>query len=92
MKTVGEKSSVSSNLTVSAKILKRSVVIGKPKFDYNDEVFFEIDGKKIIGNIYIIDAYGTFFDPSDVSYDIITGEGDDKILYKHISEKRVTKK
>ena len=46
MKTVGEKSSVSSNLTVSAKILKRLVMIGKPKFDYNDEVIFEIDYKK----------------------------------------------
>ena len=58
------------------------------KFDFGKEGFFE-------GNIYIIDKYGTFEDPSDVSYDIMVepedskGKFDTQCLFKHVSEKYV---
>ena len=64
-------------------------MIGQPKFDYNEEVEFTIDGKTKVGKIYIIDKYGTFFDNSDVSYDVMVES--ENILYKHISEKCVKK-
>ena len=61
-------------------------MLGKPKYKYGDKVSFTIEGKKITGEVYIIDEYGTFFDKSDVSYDIMC----DNILYKHVNEKLVT--
>ena len=62
---------------------------GYPKFDYDDVVCFEIDGNQKIGTICIIDRYGTFFDDSDVSYDILVES--ENMLYKHIKEPRVQK-
>lgn len=58
-------------------------MLGIPKYNYKDKVRFlypefdengNITGKEIeiVGEIYIIDKYGTFSDPSDVSYDILT--------------------
>lgn len=61
----------------------------KPKFNLNDVVSFSLCGKKKQGIIYIIDKYGTFFDKSDVSYDILVDE--ENMLYKHINEKFVEK-
>lgn len=65
---------------------------GKPKYDYGQMVRFTIsdqEGNSIekIGTIEIIDRYGTFFDSSDVSYDILVE--DEKCLYKHITERQV---
>lgn len=69
-------------------------MIGKPKYDYGQKVEFEIDGKKLQGVVYIIDKYGTFFDDSDVSYDIMVGDvmndPDNACLYKHVREDFVT--
>ena len=66
---------------------------GKPKFKYGDSVKFTvtIDGveTEFIGTIYIVDAYGTFFDSSDVSYDIMSTFKGRETLFKHISEKYV---
>lgn len=62
---------------------------GKPKFDFDEEVAFTVDGKEKVGKIFIIDKFGTFFDDSDVSYDILVES--ENALYKHISEKRVRK-
>jgi len=67
-------------------------MIGKPKYNYNDEVKFTIDNKEYKGKIYIIDPYGTFEDNSDVSYDIMVqdfGEKHEECLFKHISEKLI---
>jgi hypothetical protein len=60
---------------------------GHPKFNYEDKVKFKLAGQDeyIYGTIYIIDKYGTFFDNSDVSYDIMTED----CLYKHINERLV---
>lgn len=62
---------------------------GKPKFDFDEEVAFTVDGKEKVGKIFIIDKFGTFFDDSDISYDILVES--ENTLYKHISEKRVRK-
>lgn len=64
-------------------------MIGCPKFDYNETVSFDIGNETKVGKVYIIDRYGTFFDDSDVSYDIMV-EGEN-MLYKHINEKFVKK-
>lgn len=68
-------------------------MIGQPKYNYGDKVSFKFptpDGVDTFeGTIYIIDAYGTWDDPSDVSYDILSKS--ENCLYKHISEREVTK-
>lgn len=76
-------------------------MIGKPKFKHGDKVKFVLEDKEYIGEIWIIDKYGTFDDDSDVSYDIMVKdafkEGDDyyhpnknnDCLFKHITEKEV---
>lgn len=67
-------------------------MLGKPKFEYGQKVRFTItdqNGNSIekIGTIEIIDRYGTFFDTSDVSYDILVE--DENCLYKHITERKL---
>lgn len=64
-------------------------MLGHPKFQLNDIVIFTLGGEEIKGKIYIIDAYGTFFKPDDVSYDIMDIE--ERVLYKHIPESCVKK-
>ena len=36
-------------------------MIGNPKYKYGDKVVFNCGGEKIVGEIYIIDAYGDYF-------------------------------
>lgn len=63
-------------------------MIGKPKYKENDKVEFTIYENEVRkGVIYVVDKYGTFFDKSDVSYDIYVEE--ENMLYKHINEKYV---
>ena len=66
-------------------------MLGKPKYKLGDNVKFTVfnDGQKLQkeGYIYIIDPRGTFFDKSDVNYDIMVDE--ENCLYKHINEKNV---
>ena len=70
---------------------------GKPKFKHGDTVQFTLGDKTLMGEVYIIDAYGTFDNPSDVSYDIMVKNyqiedrepGD--VLFKHITESEVSK-
>lgn len=65
---------------------------GKPKFNYGDKVEFTLSDGTYQGKIYIIDKYGTFEDPSDVSYDIMVdnwGPKKEQCLFKHITEKLV---
>lgn len=66
-------------------------MIGKPKYKENDKVEFElIENEVHKGVVWIVDKYGTFFDKSDVSYDIYVEE--ENMLYKHINEKYVKRK
>lgn len=64
----------------------------KPKYDINDNVTFTIDDMVFTGTIVIVDAYGTFENPNEVSYDIIAvWEGRDT-LFKHIGEHMILRK
>ena len=58
-------------------------MLGMPKFRKGQSVEFTISGKLVQGRIAIIDAYGTFEQDEEVSYDIFST---DNILYKHIRE------
>ena len=64
---------------------------GFPKYKIGDKVHFEftVEDKKYSenGEVVIVDKYGTWFDDSDVSYDIKLEDGS---WWKHISEKYVS--
>ena len=64
-------------------------MIGKPKYNYDDKVEFDISDKTVKGYVYIIDKYGIWEDNSDVYYDIMTF--DETMLYKHIKEPNLRK-
>ena len=59
-------------------------MVGEPKYKRGQFVRFEISGEIMEGTIEIIDTYGTWEDPSDVSYDILCMN--ENMLYKHIRE------
>lgn len=65
----------------------------KPKYNKGDVVKFKVKLMThetiYIGEIFIIDAFGTFADNSGVSYDIMVGRNENKTLYKHVNEKFV---
>lgn len=69
-------------------------MLGKPKFKLGDQVQFMLNDEGLIhGKVYIIDAYGTFEDDSDVSYDVIVenyGPKKEECLFKHINEKIIS--
>ena len=66
-------------------------MVGYPKYKLGDIVVFKInDNETKTGTVAVVDTYGTFFDDSDVSYDIRNKE--EKMLYKHFSEKYIIKK
>lgn len=56
---------------------------GKPKYKVGDRVRFEFNGELVEGTIWVVDAYGTWEDPSEPSYDVMS---DQDCLYKHIRE------
>lgn len=72
----------------------------EPKYSLGDRVefvdtYYKKDEekwliKRVVGNIRIVDAYGTFFDDSEPYYDIYSHK--DKILYKHVPESKITEK
>ena len=64
-------------------------MVGKPKYKRGQFVRFEFDGEIMEGTIAIIDTYGTWADPSDVSYDILVET--ENCLYKHVEERMVTR-
>ena len=72
-------------------------MLGKPKYKIDDVISFKLKNEDkeytLIGKVYIVDKYGTFFDNSDVSYDIMVESGDYPIdypcLFKHIRESLV---
>ena len=64
-------------------------MIGKPKFKLGNLVKFEWRGETIEGEIFVVDAYGTFFQTKEPSYDIYSPKKN--MLYKHMEESRVTK-
>jgi hypothetical protein len=72
-------------------------MIGKPIYKIGDKVSFwfkEGDEKVTLeGEVYIVDAYGTFEQNEEPSYDIMVEKShfrDEPCLYKHIRERFVT--
>lgn len=81
-------------------------MIGHPKYTYNDVVTFKCDVTgdgnlvDVVGTVEVVDSYGTFFDDSDVQYDVLgtfNATDDDgnpiassPIFFKHILESQLT--
>ncbi len=62
-------------------------MLGKPKYKIDETVKFKAGEEIFEGKIYIIDVYGTFFRPDEVSYDIMVEDfGGAPCLFKHIIE------
>ena len=64
-------------------------MIGKPKFKLGDWVAFNLQGETIEGEIWVVDAYVTFFQTKEPSYDIFSPKKN--MIYKHMEESYVTK-
>lgn len=73
-------------------------MVGNPKYKVGDIVkfwsflFSDNDKRELTGTVAIVDDYGTFFDNSDASYDILVKEDGVKVLCKHIREDRIIEK
>lgn len=65
-------------------------MIGKPLYKYKDTVSFKIGEVVKTGYIYVVDAYGTFGQHEEPSYDIIVEN--ENMLYKHVRESVVVEK
>lgn len=63
---------------------------GKPKYKVGTTVKFIVGDELKTGDIFVVDAYGTFDNPDDVSYDIMVES--ENCLYKHIQEKYVVQR
>ena len=61
-------------------------MIGEPKYAVGDKVKIKVDDNWVDAEIGIVDKYGTFFNPHEVSYDVWFNFGGERILYKHIPE------
>ncbi len=59
-------------------------MLGKPKYKHGQKVRFLCNGKRIIGRVKIIDAYGTLGQNKEVSYDIYSES--ENCFYKHLRE------
>ncbi len=59
-------------------------MLGKPKYTLGENVVFMCNGTQKSGRISIINAYGTFEQGDEVSYDIYSPE--ENMLYKHVIE------
>ena len=66
---------------------------GKPKYKIGDKVQFTLEEGTFYGEVYIVDVYGTWDNPNDVSYDIMVdnwGPKKEECLFKHITESLVS--
>ena len=72
----------------------RLPLLGKPRYEMNQPVKFQVQIKDVqeekIGIVAIRDAYGTFSNPEEPSYDIYGMYEDDICLFKHHPESTVT--
>ena len=64
-------------------------MIGKPKYVDREVVKFVIEDEIKVGTVEIIDAYGTFFQSEEPSYDVLVKE--ENCLYKYIRESNIEK-
>ncbi len=58
----------------------------KPRYNLNDIVAFEYYGKRLSGKISVVDAFGTFEQHEEPSYDILVDDESSRTLYKHVRE------
>ena len=69
--------------------------LGKPKYKAGEEVCFvwgKDKNQEAKGRISIIDAYGTWEQQKEVSYDILGSKSEEpnkRILFKHIKESEI---
>lgn len=62
-------------------------MLGQPKYKRGDTVSFEMRGEVVAGEVYIVDAYGTFEQNEEPSYDVmIVQDHSEKCLVKHVRE------
>lgn len=77
---------------MKSKIGGRITMIGKPKYERGDIVKFTFRKPGVavdkVGYVYIVDAYGTFDQTEEPSYDVMVDM--DHCLYKHIRESEIT--
>lgn len=62
-------------------------VPGRPRYMRMDDVIFHVGDCRKTGVIYIVDAYGTFEQNEEPSYDIYVAE--ENCIYKHIEESAI---
>ncbi len=68
-------------------------MIGQPKYERFDIVRFKFGPTdELQGFVEIVDAYGTFEQSEEPSYDILIAEKEGRGLYKHIRESRIIEK
>ena len=60
---------------------------GKPRYELDDYVMFELDGKLFSGKIVVVDSFGTIEQSEEPSYDIFCEK--ENMLYKHVRESQV---
>jgi DNA-directed RNA polymerase subunit E'/Rpb7 len=90
LNSVNELVNKKYSLYICIVLIKRVIImIGKPKFKKAEWVKFEWRGEIIEGEIWQVDAYGTFFQTKEPSYDIFSPKKN--MLYKHMEESCVTK-
>lgn len=65
-------------------------ILGRPRYGYGDIVRFVYRETEKIGKISIIDAYGTWSQREESSYDIFLEE--ENCLYQHICESDIVGK
>lgn len=68
--------------------LSKVPMLGHPRYVLGDIVRFQARGEEKVGEISIVDAYGTSSQNEQPSYDIYVKE--DNCLYKHCCESQVT--
>lgn len=67
--------------------LERVPIPGSPRYHREDMVRIKWDDTEKVGKITVVDAFGTFEQSEEPSYDILVEE--DNCLYKHICESEI---
>ena len=60
-----------------------------PKFRIGDKVKFILNGETVVGEVAIVDRYGTFMQTEEPSYDILAMWNGEKTLIKHVRQRGV---
>lgn len=68
------------------KALEDITIIGRPRYNYKDTVQFSCGDEQYTGTICVVDAWGTFEQNEEPSYDILVSD----CIYKHIRESQIS--